>query len=106
VSGLGKEQTHAAVIIEKTGLSDAREASDTVYLKNIGRGPAFNVVSARLYYITVELPPTKRTRQAPQWRVSQGIQTIEASGSKELTLLNPSGEGPVPRMLFDVNPPP
>ena len=90
------------LVVSKTGYNDARDATDTVFLKNIGRGPAFNCVCARLYYITAEVQGTNR--QVPQWRHSPDVKTIEVGGITEITLLNP--KGPVPMAIFEVNPPP
>jgi len=93
------------VIHQTSWAPDTRGSTDKVWLRNIGRGPAFNVVCARLYYIPVERGGV--TDQVPQWRLAIEVpQTIEANGVKEFSLQDPTTGAPVPLVLFEVNPPP
>ena len=88
-------------VIDHTSWSaNVRGGTDKVWLKNIGRGPAFNTVCARLYYLTVDRAVAN---QVPQWRLSIELpQTIESDGVKEFSLQDPTNAAAVPLVLFDV----
>jgi hypothetical protein len=83
------------LVVEKTGFGpDQVDGYDTVFLRNIGRGPAFNCVCARVFYIP-------GPQDVPQWRLATAVAIIESAGVKEFTLQPPTGAGPVPLMLFE-----
>jgi hypothetical protein len=83
------------LVVDKTGYGpDLPDGVDTVFLKNIGRGPAFNCVCARIFYIRGPL-------DVPQWRLATAVGTIEAGGIKEFSLTKPGGAGSVPLMYFE-----
>jgi hypothetical protein len=83
------------LVVDKTSYgTDTVDGADVVFLKNIGRGPAFNCTCARIFYIRGPL-------DAPQWRLAIAIETIEAGGIKEFRLQRPGGAGSVPLMYFE-----
>lgn len=85
------------------GTSDALEGADQIGWRNIGRGPALNVVCARLYYVKADLGGVMR--DVPQWHLSPGTEIIEAGGTQTLNLVTPPGSGSASIVLFDVLPP-
>lgn len=90
------------LVIDKTSWSaSARGNTDKVWLRNIGRGPAFNSVVARLYHIPIDRAGV--IDQVPQWRLAIEIPaTIESGGVQEFSLQDPTGS-PVPLALFAEN---
>lgn len=90
------------LVVTKTGLNDVRDAPDTVYLKNIGRGPAFNCVCARLLYLKAARTGTEV--DIPVWHLAPRVQTIEAGGEQQFSLQFPNT--PVPMVLFEGMPAP
>jgi len=87
--------------LEGTGLTDALEGQDQIGWKNVGRGPALNVVCARLFYVKANLGGVMT--DVPHWRLAPGSSIIEDGGTHTFNLSNPAG--PVPMVLFDVLPP-
>jgi hypothetical protein len=87
------------LVVEKTGLSDAQINTDSISLRNIGRGPAFNCVCARCFYVKIDMSgvPT----DFPLWRLATAMSTIEGGLSKEFLLPNRGGADPVPLVLFE-----
>ena len=92
------------VVIHQTSWGpDSLHATDKVWLRNIGRGPAFNAVCARLYYIKSEPSGVLM----PHWRLAiETPQTIEADGIKEFSLQDPPSNAPATLGNFEINQPP
>jgi hypothetical protein len=92
------------ILHQTSWASDAQGNTDKVWLKNIGRGPAFNAVCARLIYITASRGGV--TNQVPLWRLSVEVpQTLEANGVHEFSLQGQTSAA-TPLVLFEVNPSP
>jgi len=90
------------LVIDKTSWSpNVRGNTDKVWLRNIGRGPAFNSTVARLYYVPVNRAGV--IDQVPQWRLAIEIPaTIESAGVQEFSLQD-TATSPVPLSLFEEN---
>ncbi len=86
-----------------TSYSNSLDSQDQINWRNVGRGPALNVVCARLYYVKADLGGV--SHDVPQWHLSTGMAVIEANGEEVMNLGRPPRDRPVPMVIFEVLPP-